>query len=167
MIVAVDCDGVLADFARSALALQCPVDTAAPTLAAKFGGEEKMWAAIRAHHTQFHEAIKPIRGALRALRRLRLGRHVICATSPPPAEFSPHNWCHERAQWLIRVMEFEQDDIVFARDKSLVRADVLIDDYAPNFIGFRGRTILIAKNKERTLDCEKNLGAAADLLGYR
>lgn len=139
--MAVDCDGVLADFTTPVYAW----------LNAHYEGVfdvEKQWDfdilksfdAIDAQpdldafcaRPGFCASLPVLDGAHTFLRHLRDLADVVCVTSPYTAV---PTWCSERVQWLER-MGFEKQDVIFAKRKGLIRADILIDDHAKNVIEF-------------------------------
>lgn len=95
------------------------------------------------HDPSIYDDVKPIPGALNAVLRLRnMGHRVIFVTS------CNKHMSGRKFQWLAdngfidTMYGTISKDYVEAHDKSLIRADVLIDDYAGNFAGFRGDNVL-------------------------
>lgn len=72
----------------------------------------------------FCSRLKPLPGALEAIRELRKTHHVVAVTSPWPTP----NWAHERTEFLLDVFGFEREDIILTSGKSLIPGDYLVDD---------------------------------------
>lgn len=78
-------------------------------------------------------------GAIGVVRRLAERYHVFVASAATefPGSMAP------KLAWLARHFPFlPAAQVVFCGDKSIVAADVLIDDNAHRFPGFRGRRLL-------------------------
>ena len=88
-----------------------------------------------------YDDVLPYVGALETIKELkRLGYRVVYATSSP-IESSGRKFFWLKQYGFIR----EQKDYIEVSDKSLVRADILIDDYQGNLDGFEGKKILFAQ----------------------
>ena len=71
-------------------------------------------------------------GAIEFVDTLRImGRVIACTASIYPTTFPS-----ERAAWLIGKVGFNVNDIIFAKDKSMVKGDVFIDDNLSNIINW-------------------------------
>lgn len=86
------------------------------------------------HREQLYEALRrpgvaysfaPRQGAEEFLARLREWADPYACTSPLDGS---DTWAGERERWLRDVLGFPLDKIVQARDKSVVRADAIVDD---------------------------------------
>jgi 5'(3')-deoxyribonucleotidase len=91
-----------------------------------------------------YDCVKPVYGALEGVQRLRLAGHrVVFVTSSNAVQAG------RKMQWLQRHGflgdSHEQPDYYVANDKSLIAADLLIDDRPKNVERFPGRTILFAR----------------------
>lgn len=85
---------------------------------------------------QVEDAVRTIPeypGATDFLASLRARGQVVAVTTPA----NTPRWCYERTQWLLD-RGFKSEEIIFAKDKSLVRGDVLIDDHPENVNAFAG-----------------------------
>lgn len=67
----------------------------------------------------------PRTGAKEFLTELRKWADVYAVTAP--LDGSP-TWVHERENWLVNNLDFNPEEIVFARDKSIISGDAFIDD---------------------------------------
>jgi 5'(3')-deoxyribonucleotidase len=155
MRIAIDCDGVLADFVGATLRLPEILKPYEPEkdcdLAACFGGEGAMWSAIERAGYDFHHDMRPLPVARASLMRLRAKHTLLCVTSQP--FIACKYWEHFRTQWLDFRMGFHVDDIVFTRNKSHVRADILVDDFPRHVNAFAPKAALIRQpwNVAKTL----------------
>jgi 5'(3')-deoxyribonucleotidase len=64
-------------------------------------------------------------GSRRFLEDVRRWADVYAVTAP--LDGSP-TWAYDRERWLVSNLGFKHDEIVFARDKAIVRGDALVDD---------------------------------------
>lgn len=80
---------------------------------------------------------KPVVGALKSINILKsLGYRIIYVTASNPDDV--------KFDWLLRNGFIEErDDFVVTRDKSLIRASILIDDNYDNVTSFLGKGILM------------------------
>lgn len=70
--------------------------------------------------------MQPMDGAKEGVKKLReLGYRVVILTSPTISNIT---WETDRRTWLTYHFEINHQDVIFARDKYLVRGDVFIDD---------------------------------------
>ncbi len=79
--------------------------------------------------------LKPYRGAIEAVNKLRNHGHRVVAVTTPRHDCT---WAYERAQWL-KQWWFKDEDIVFCHDKSLVCGDYFVDDRPENVINWGSR----------------------------
>jgi 5'-nucleotidase len=124
---------------------------------------QKMYAYL--DRPTIYDAVEPISGALEAVRRLRdFGHRVVFVTAAVPMS-AGHKY-----QWLMKhgfLGECQRSDYVEAEDKSLIRADALVDDAPHNLRNFVGRGILISlPHNASAIAYERadSLSAAADIL---
>lgn len=131
-MIAIDCDGVLADFIGGVLA------------ALKADGDKRnlnhqdvttwdMAACLGIPKRKFYDIVTrkgfclkldPIEGARESLSRLRQLDDVVCVTSPWSGDY----WPYERTEWLRHMMDFQYRDIIHCSQKEIIRADILIED---------------------------------------
>lgn len=99
-----------------------------------------------------YAGVSPIPGALEGVRALRAAGHrVVFATSADAVSYP------QKIAWLVghgfttlRHGRTPQD-VICAPDKSLVRADILIDDHAVNLHGFTGFKVLVDRPHNRSV----------------
>jgi hypothetical protein len=134
--IALDCDGVMADFTTGALAIveevtgrrHVPAEvkifdfTAALGLAAREAREVKRRIGSR---EGFAAGLKPYPEAVQGVARIRELGEVFCVTSP--WDSNPW-WREERSAWLA--LHFGIDTVHHAEDKRWYPADVFVDDRA-------------------------------------
>ena len=133
-LILIDCDGVLANFGALYLKLHHWLNKVdrkmsditcfdfAKCVSTK-EQDERIWRHIDAtpglvRELTWHDGSKD------ALAQLREIGHVVCVTSP---HHGP-TWMPERMAWLREEAGFDKADIIFARNKTRVRGDCLIDD---------------------------------------
>lgn len=102
----------------------------------------KIFDYLRADN--LYHCVAPVDGAVEGVRRLRAAGHrVVFVTSSNAMQAG------KKLEWLQRHgflgTEHEQPDYYVANDKSLIAADLLIDDRPKNVANFPGRTILFAR----------------------
>lgn len=95
-----------------------------------------------------YDHVRPYRGALEAIEVLRdVGHRVVFVTSCSVGKYDA------KERWLVRhgflPDHYVQPDFYPANDKSLIRADVLIDDAPHNLETFPGERILIDQPHNR------------------
>lgn len=73
----------------------------------------------------FCEDLEVLPGALEGVELLRRYGHVYFCTSPI---WSSEYWMHERVRWLKRHFDARPQDVIMTSAKSLICADLLIDD---------------------------------------
>jgi 5'-nucleotidase len=88
-----------------------------------------------------YDDVLPYCGALETITALKnFGHRVIYATASPAKSYG------RKFDWLKQYgFITDQKDYIETRDKSLVRADILIDDYQGNLDVFVGRKILFGQ----------------------
>ena len=99
--------------------------------------------------------VNPIPGALQAVNKMRdlFTRVIFCTMSPFPK-------MGRKFQWLIDNKFFEyynygdpEMDYIETRDKSLINADYLIDDYFVNLANFQRYGIIFTQPWNKDIDC--------------
>lgn len=85
----------------------------------------------------FYDTVLPIPNALEAINKMREYHRIVYATDcSPGVEASKYNW-------LIRHGFLDKrDDFIVCKDKSLIRTEILIDDYIENIKNFTGVGVL-------------------------
>ena len=132
--VLVDCDGVVADYTKTYVAV------ASRVLGQPIAVEDvTTWefrdclglSAFQERRIELHLArdldLPEFPGAVDALREFRHAFDVVFVTSPHPR--IPH-WTHERARWLEA--RFPGAPVIHTSHKAFVGGDVLIDDRPEN-----------------------------------
>jgi 5'(3')-deoxyribonucleotidase len=91
--------------------------------------------------SNLYDMVKPIKGSLSAIRKLRsLGHRIIFPTSCVPGSWGL------KYEWLIKNKFIDTPkDYMEVADKSLVRANYLIDDYWGNLDTFKGYPVLFSQ----------------------
>lgn len=133
-VIALDCDGVLADMVTPALeivrglggpdlthdALQVwDIDTLLPEGPIR----DEFYNRIGAEG--FNRSLKPYPGAEEAVERLRKVGEVVCVTT---SLMSSKTWAYERYHWLKKHFGFPKSHVIQTAGKFWVRADILADD---------------------------------------
>lgn len=130
MKILIDCDGVLSDFTGSIL------EKLNSKLSTKYRREDitdfdipkvfnipkdVFWSLTKGEG--FCLNMQPLTGAKDAILELRNLGEIKIATSPIDSKY----WHRERILWL-RKLGLKDDEIIFASDKTWLKADVLIED---------------------------------------
>ncbi len=134
LLIALDCDGVLADFTSGALRVVEEVtgrrhalsDVTQSDIVRSLGlstHEATAFANVIAAHRGFAASLAPYPLARQGVRRLRELGEVFCVTSP--SDSNPW-WREERDAWLA--LHFGIDAVHHAKDKSAYQADIFVDD---------------------------------------
>jgi len=110
-----------------------------------------------------YDKVKPYPGALAFINKLKESHKVFFVTAFVPEQKGI------KYEWLLEHKFIEHlDEYVEARNKSLIRADWLIDDYYGNTKNFVGKTVLFArpwniKYPERCLSYTEALSKITDV----
>ena len=93
---------------------------------------------------ELYNAVLPVPGALEGVQLLRYyGHRVVFVTSAVPKQMGRKYW------WLIAhhflYGKDSREDYVEATDKSLIRADALVDDGPHNLENFQGTRVLFTR----------------------
>lgn len=148
MRIAIDMDEVLADTHVAKRALYAARgrewdDTALRGRKMDALADDVTRAAVEAvlKDGTFFAGLEPMEGAIAAVRDLATEHEIFIATAAMEYPAS----CPHKFAWLQRHMPFiDPLNIVFCGDKSIVAADVLIDDNARHFERFGGTGILFS-----------------------
>mgnify|MGYP001975452784 CR=1 FL=1 len=101
------------------------------------------------HQGTFFSNLDPMPGATAGLRRLCDTHEVFIATAAMEYPAS----CGHKVAWVMRHFPFfDLDRLVLCGDKSIIKADVLIDDHARHFDGFGGQGLLFDALHNATVD---------------
>lgn len=146
--IAIDMDGVLADTLRAELAW-FREHYGYRWMPAELAGKELFGDVVAPAHAAAHRAmleegsffgdLPVMPGAVEVVRRLAERYEVFVASSATefPGSMAP------KLRWLARHFPFlPASQVVFCGDKSILGADVLIDDNAHRFARFPGRRLL-------------------------
>ena len=96
-------------------------------------------------------------GVVEAVEAIRRHAEVVAVTSPP--RYSRH-WVHERTQWLISNLGFDDNAIIHTRAKHMIVGHMLVDDSPTNVTKWqeyhpRGVGLMWAlPNTEHLSECE-------------
>ena len=95
---------------------------------------------------EFALGLRTIEGATVGLNRLMEACAVWFATAPWEES---KTWCHDRVEWLYQNFGVGWEEVFFAKRKSGIMGDLLIDDRAGNIFDFLhfepGRTAILFK----------------------
>ena len=91
------------------------------------------------HQGTFFANLDPMPGAANALEKLCEDHEVFVATAAMDYPAS----CAHKVAWMMRHFPFfDLSRLVMCGDKSILKADVLIDDHTRHFDGFGGQGLL-------------------------
>ena len=135
--IAIDADGILADFTTGALRIVhevtgrkfTPIDVTEFDFIKALGLSEHEASTVQAvisNRRGFAASLLPYPGARQGVRRLRELGHVFCVTTPWDKPVENPWWRAERESWLA--LHFGIDVVHHASDKSAYEADVFVDD---------------------------------------
>ncbi len=141
----IDCDGILSDYCGRALDWINGGGLMAPSGVAKTYDEITHWdifgpRALNLPHLKdafaeferskgFVSGMKPLPGARAAVAILRKYFDLMVVTSP---SHKSNHWVFERTVWLDDHFGITPDEIIYAKRKSRVSGDYLLDDSLDN-----------------------------------
>lgn len=135
MIILVDMDGVIADFEESIVnelkanypSIPIIEKEKRDKLIKDFYKEEKEIIDKIKNSQNFIKNLKPIEGAIDALKELKEKGHEIFICSSPLSE-NKYSW-QEKYEWILKHLgEDWKKRLILVKDKTLIKADILIDD---------------------------------------
>jgi 5'-nucleotidase len=110
------------------------------------------------HQSDLYHYVSPIAGAIEGVAALReAGHRVVFATA------ANIDQAGNKLRWLethrfLKLLHGTSRDYMEMQDKSLIQADLLIDDHAGNCDTFRGRTILFSQPHNASCPDHKRAG---------
>lgn len=114
--------------------------------------EEDVFDALQSHlhEGEFFGYLEPIQGSQEALRRLSTKHEVFISTAAfeyPASLTYKHEWLRRHFPFLDPLR------FVFCGDKSIIAADVLVDDSSRHFLRFKGDGLLFdaPHNRDQTV----------------
>ena len=119
------------------------------------------WGAVPAkeynpscmYNPGFFETLKPVSGALEAVRiLLKSERYDIYILTQPVAN-SVLSYS-EKASWVLKWLPELKDKIIMTQDKSLIKGDYLIDDN-PKWKSFAGKLLLFNIREDPNLEWDR------------
>ena len=140
MEIALDCDGILADFVTESLSIleMLSGEKIPSEHIVTWDVFDSVPRALRQYKTAVYDALRDkggaagfpaYPGAFDMVRELRRFGAVFVVTSP----FDPSDyWMPERTKWLERHFGFHHNDVIHCAKKSRTRADVFVDDKPSN-----------------------------------
>lgn len=148
MVIAVDVDGVVADMFPVWLARYHADYPEAPYALSDVYGER----AARDEHllaylndATLYDDVQPVDNALPAIQALRgVGHRVVFVTSCVKGMVDG-KWSWLQRNGFLPVGEMQSDDLIVVHDKSMIRADALIDDLPRNVAPWGACGILFAQ----------------------
>lgn len=136
----VDVDEVLGDFQTPALDIMAkvtgrryrPEDFEVWDIFSVLTDEQKELVFAEIEKPGFCSNLKPLRGAVEAIRYLRSLVDIFPVTSP----FHSVPWVTERNQWLGDHFGWKKSEIVHTSAKFLVRGDAILDDKPEHIVAW-------------------------------
>lgn len=115
-----------------------------------------------------YDKVRPVKGALRAVYELLdRGHRVVYATAcMSQTRGKKQEWLHKHEFLGKHIRKDWWMDYIEVADKSLVRADVLIDDGYHNILGFNGLGILWDRPWNRNVHPNFRADSWEKVLGY-
>ena len=149
MIIYCDMDGVLAQFTARVVEILGQNGIPAPSRMTKWKLEDNVHPLWRKkakkiindalHYPEFWSLLWPLEGAIEGFKKLQTYGDVYIATTPwnSSACFKgKRKWVGKWLPW------FDQQNVIYIKNKSLLRGDLLIDDKPSNLDNFHGDTII-------------------------
>jgi 5'-nucleotidase len=170
MTIAIDVDGVCADLHTPWLAAynddyddcMTPEDITSWNMHehVKLNCGRNIYKYLKA---ELYDKVKPVEGALQAVNALReAGYRVIFVTSTNVHHGGRKlKWLSDHG-FLNLANGSTSKDYCEAQDKTLIRADVLIDDCLDNLTGFKGQRILFSHPHNRYVEFDDSVTRADD-----
>lgn len=136
LVLALDVDGVIADTYRvwldrwNAAHPQDQFDLA-EIYSPRAAGNAAFLAQLSA--PDLYADVQPIDGAVASVQSLRADGHRLLFVTSCVRGMADQKWEWLERHGVLDVRPLQHPDLIIAHDKSLIRADVLVDDAAHNF----------------------------------
>lgn len=132
-ILAVDCDGVIANFTTTTLHLLNRYKGSSHTedeitqwdFIEQFLGEEKKLFRKTLNSHELFSIIKPYKEAQEAIEELKEYARIYVVTSPMQ-EY--HTWVRDRDEWLLNHFGIKRDNVIHTRAKYRVHSNFFVED---------------------------------------
>lgn len=145
LMLAVDVDGVIADMFPEWLRRYHRDYPQMPyALADVYGDRAKQDTVLLSYLNDptLYSSVHPIPGAIEGVWRLRNSGHRVVFVTSCVKGMVDGKWSWLQKYGFLPEGKFQADDLVVVHDKSLIRADVLIDDLPKNVEPWSNRGIL-------------------------
>lgn len=151
--IAIDMDEVIAEFSSKHVAMFNKTFNESVTVADLHGKKlrdlrpelsREIFELLRT--PDFFRDLKPIAHSQEVIKELSESYEIFIATAAmevPTSFTAKYEWLKEHFDFL------DEMNFVFCGDKSIIRADYLIDDNTRHFKGFMGQAILFTANHNR------------------
>lgn len=147
MIIAVDVDGVVADMFPVWLARYHADHPEAPyALSDVYGERAKRDTTMLAYLNDptLYDEVLPVENATAAIQALRGAGHRIVFVTSCVKGMVDGKWSWLQRYGFLPAGEMQSDDLIVVHDKSMIRADALIDDLPRNVESWGTRGILFS-----------------------
>ena len=116
-------------------------------------------------HPWIYDTVKPICGVKELMQQWRNEGHTIHILTRQFKGFE-----YKACDWICK-NELEYDTIIFAKDKSVFKADIFVDDNLTNFNMYRienqsSKSFLMSKPWNQHVDIENRIYTLSEILRY-